>query len=178
MKPAAYSISGPSGSGKSTVGRELRKRGFKVIETDHEPGFSGWFNNKTGKRIVDLPPWPYPREWFEAHSWLWDSAQVEKLISNATSDPVFFCGGAYNEKDFYDLFNLRFALHADSQTLVSRLRSREPENWTDGSPALQKLLDWNSRFEAFSIKHGAILIDGTAPIDKVADEILSHITPR
>lgn len=175
---SAYLISGPSGSGKSTVGRELQRRGFKVIETDHEPGFSGWFNNKTGKKVVNLPPQPFPKKWFEAHSWSWDPIKVKELISSSTSGPVFFCGGAYNEKDFYDLFNLRFALCADSQTLVDRLRPREPEAWVDGSPALLKLLDWNSRFEAFSIKHGAILIDSTAPVDKVVAEILSHITPR
>jgi hypothetical protein len=175
MKTTAYLISGPSGSGKSTVGRELQSRGFKVIETDFEPGFSGWFNNKTGKRVTNLPPQPYTKEWFEAHSWLWDSAKVKELIADSTDEPVFFCGGAYNEKDFYDLFGLRFALCADSQILVSRLRPREPKTWVDGTPALLKMLDWNSRFEAFSIKSGSILVDSTAPTTKIADEILAHI---
>ncbi len=174
----AYLISGPSGSGKSTVGRELQKRGFKVIETDFEPGFSGWFNNKTGKKVVDLPPQPFTKAWLEAHSWLWDQGMVKKLISESGSEPVFFCGGAYNEHEFYDLFDLRFALYADSDTLVSRLRPREPETWVDGSPALLKLLDWNSRFVAYSTKAGAIVIDGTLPTKSVADEILKHATAK
>jgi len=175
---SAYLISGPNGSGKSSVGHELQKRGYKVIETDFEPGFSGWFNNKTGKRVVDLPAQPYTKTWFAAHSWLWDSAKVKELISGSTAGPVFFCGGAYNEKDFYDLFDLCFALHTDSQTLINRLRPREPKTWVDGAPALLKLLDWNSRFEEFSIKHGAILVNSTVPVTKVVDEILSHIKER
>jgi hypothetical protein len=174
----AYLISGPSGSGKSSVGRELQKRGFNVIETDFEPGLSGWFNNETGKKVINLPPQPYTKKWFAAHSWLWDAAKVKELISSSTSGPVFFCGGAYNEKDFYGLFDLRFALHADSQTLLNRLRPREPKTWVDGSPALLKLLNWNSRFEEFSIKSGAILIDSTAPVTKVVDMVLSHIKQR
>jgi hypothetical protein len=171
----AYLISGPSGSGKSTVGRELQKRGFAVIETDFEPNFSGWFNNQTGKRVVDLPPQPFTKEWFGAHSWLWDPDVVEKLIATGGSEPVFFCGGAYNEHEFYDLFDLRFALYADSDTLVKRLRSREPETWVDGSPALLKLLDWNSRFVDYSTKSGALIIDSTAPTENVADDILKRI---
>jgi len=171
----AYLISGPNGSGKSSVGRELQKRGYKVIETDIEPDFSGWFNNKTGKKVVDLPLQPYTKTWFAAHSWLWDATKVKELVADGTSEPVFFCGGAYNEKDFYGLFDLCFALYADSETLVSRLRPREPKTWVDGAPTLLKLLDWNSRFEAYSKKHGAILVDSTAPITKVVDEILGHI---
>lgn len=172
---AAYLISGPSGSGKSTVGRELERRGYKVIETDFESGFSGWFNNETGKKVINPPPQPRTKEWFAAHSWLWDAAKVKELVSRNSSGAVFFCGGAYNEKDFYDFFDLRFALRADSQTLINRLRLREPKAWVDGSPALLKLLDWNSRFEAHSVKSGAILVDSTASTAKIVDEILAHI---
>ncbi len=171
----AYLISGPSGSGKSTVGRELQSRGYKVIETDFEPGFSGWFNDATGEKVVDVPPQPVSKEWFAAHSWLWDSAIVNELIADANAEPVFFCGGAYNEKDFYDKFDARFALYADTDTLVGRLRVREPDTWAEGSPALLKLRDWNSRFKAYSLKAGATLIDATKPTKETADEILSHL---
>jgi len=174
-KMSAYLISGPSGSGKSTVGRELQSRGFKVIETDFEPHFSGWFNNETGKKVIDLPAQPASKEWFESHSWLWDPAKVKEIVSHSKGETVFFCGGAYNEKDFYGLFDTLFALYADSETLVSRLKPREPDTWVDGSPTLLKLLDWNSRFKEYSLKSGAILIDSSAPTKAIADEILSHI---
>jgi shikimate kinase len=171
----AYLISGPSGSGKSTVGRELQSRGYTVIETDFEPDFSGWFNNKTGEKVTVLPPQPVSKEWFESHSWLWDAARVKELIANSKDEVVFFCGGAYNEKDFYDLFDKLFALYADSETLISRLKPREPDTWVDGSPTLLKLLDWNSRFKDYSLGVGAILINSTSSTKAIADEILSHI---
>ncbi|HSH56280.1 MAG TPA: AAA family ATPase [Candidatus Limnocylindrales bacterium] len=172
---ATYLVSGPSGSGKSTVGRELQSRGFKVVETDFEPDLSGWFNNRTGEKVTSLPPQPASKEWFESHSWLWNPGKVKELVSNSKAEPVFFCGGAYNEKDFYSLFDVRFALYADSETLVNRLRIREPKRWVDGSPALLQLLDWNSRFKEYSLNSGAILINSTKSTKVITDKILSHI---
>ena len=98
----AYHLSGPSGSGKSHVGRELGNRGFRVIETDFEPGLSSWVNKATKEKVTDLPPQPYPKEWVDAHSWLWDALRMGELIQEIDTEPVFFVGGAPNEKDFYD----------------------------------------------------------------------------
>lgn len=88
----------------------------------------------------------------------------------------FSSAGAHiTKRTFTGLFALRFALQADSETLVSRLRPREPLRWADGSPALQQLLDWNSRFEAFSKRSDAILIDSTVSTGEIADNILSYV---
>lgn len=172
---SAYLISGPSGSGKSTVGRVLQQRGYRVIETDFEDGLSSWINNDTHQRVTAMPKQPYPKEWVSAHSWLWDKTMMDKLFDTVAEEPVFFCGGAHNERDFYNSFVKRFGLCVNSETLVARLQPREPERWVDGSAELKRGLEWNEKFKDFCVATGAIVIDSSVSPDIVADTILGQI---
>lgn len=169
-----YHISGPSGSGKSHAGRELQKRGLKVVETDFEPGLSAWVNKETGKK-VEAPSQPFPKEWVDTHAWLWDVLRFEELAREAGEEPVFLVGGAHNQKDFHHLFDKRFGLFVDTPTLIERLKAREPERWVDGSAELQGLIDWNERSKEYERSNGAILIDSSQPVETVADTIVKHI---
>lgn len=171
----AYHIAGPSGSGKSTVGKILQQRGFKVIETDSEDGLSGWYNSDTSEKAIETPPQPYPKEWVDVHRWLWDKSKMNELLSSTGTEPVFFCGGAFNEKDFYGSFEKRFGLCVDKDTMTERLQLREPERWANGSAELTRQLEWNEKFKDFCIASGAIVIDSSVPADDVVDTILSHI---
>lgn len=173
----AYHITGPSGSGKSTVGRVLEKRGYRVIETDFEPGLTGWAHSET-KIKVSAPPQPFPKEWVAAHGWYWDADTLDKILAEIGDEPVFFVGGGHNEKDFYHLFEKRFGLFVDSETLVKRLQPREPERWVDGSAELKNVLDWNTKSKAFNEEHGAISIDSSQDPEVIADIILSHVKNR
>lgn len=172
---SAYHISGPSGSGKSTVGKVLQQRGYRIIETDFEDGLSGWYNNETGEKVTEMPAQPYPKEWTAAHDWLWDKVRMNELLNSVDEEPVFFCGGAYNEMDFYGSFEKRFGLCVDSDTLVARLQPREPERWVDGSAELQRSIGWNEKFRDYCISTGAIVIDSSVSPDIAAGVILSHI---
>jgi hypothetical protein len=171
----AYLIAGPSGSGKSTVGRVLQQRGFRVIETDFEDGLSGWFNNDTGERVTDIPSQPYSQDWVAAHRWSWDKVKMEELLSSVGKDPVFFCGGAFNERDFYSSFEKRFGLYVDNETMTARLQVREPKRWVKGSAELERQLEWNEKFRDFCISSGATVIDGSTSPDTVANAILQNI---
>jgi shikimate kinase len=172
---SAYHITGPSGSGKSHVGRELNSRGYKVIETDFEPGLSSWVDKETGEKITELPPQPYRQEWVDAHAWLWDALKMRRLIEEVADKPVFFVGGAHNEKDFFHLFDKRFGLFVDTPTIVSRLQPREPERWVDDSAELQQLMEWNERSKDYHHSNGALLVDSSLPVEIVADTILSYL---
>jgi hypothetical protein len=170
-----YLISGPSGSGKSTVGRILQQRGYRVIETDFEDGLSAWFDTSTGERVTNMPPQPYPLEWVASHRWQWDKARMKKLIVSAGDQPVFFCGGAHNESEFYHAFQKRFGLWVDSETITTRLQPREPERWTSGSAELTRVLEWNEKFRSYCRERGTTLIDSSVSPDSVADAILSQL---
>jgi hypothetical protein len=177
---SSYLISGPNGTGKSTVGRVLQSRGFRVIETDTEPGVSAWFDNASGQKVnrEDMPEYPVPAKWLAAHSWLWDRAKMNELFASVGPEPTFFVGGAYNEHEFMEDFYKRFALHTTNENIKTRLQSEERgegNRWVDGSPSLLGALDWNSRFVHVSKANGAILIDSTPAPDSIADTILTYI---
>ncbi len=172
---SAYLITGPNGSGKSTVGRVLASRGYKVIEMDHEPGLSGWVDAKSREKVVDFPPHPLSQEWLTAHAWVWFRDRFEEIVAAKPEHPIFFCGGAYNQHDFYHLFTQRFTLYLDDETTTQRLQLREPERWQDGSAELKSTLAWNAKSKQISIEQGSVVIDGVQDAEEIADQILSHV---
>ena len=169
----AYLIASPSGSGKSTLGRTLEKRGFKVVDTDAAEGLSNWTSLETGEKVAELPEYPYTQDWMKAHAWLWDKA-VLGLLLEAADVTTFFVGGAYNEKDFYPLFEKRFGLIVDNETLTERLIGRQPERYSSNSPELQKQLDWNGRFKDYCNTMEFTTIDSNRTPDEIADDILQQ----
>lgn len=173
---AAYLITGPNGSGKSTIGRALAARGYLVIEMDREPGLSGWIDNLSGKKITEFPPHPFSQEWMTAHSWIWFRDRFDEILETNADKPIFFCGGAYNQTDFYDSFAERFTLYLDDTTTIKRLQEREPDRWQEGSAELEKTLTWNAKSKQISIEQGSIVIDGSQPIETSINQILGHLS--
>lgn len=173
---SAYLITGPNGSGKSTVGRELAHSGFRVFETDIESGISGWFDTATQKRVTKLPPHPFSQEWLKNHAWLWDQQRLQEIIDENSDKVIFFCGGAYNQKDLYNLFKKHFTLFVNDEVATKRLQSRgEGHRWKDGSAELKKMLDWNKKSKQHAENHGSVLIDSSRSVETIVDEILSHV---
>lgn len=98
-----------------------------------------------------------------------------ELLGSVGIEPVFFCGGASNEQEFFDSFELRFGLCTSNDALVERLQVREPQRWMNGSVELQKQLEWNDQFINYCQKTGAIKINSSVQPDIVADSILGYI---
>jgi len=116
-----YLIVGPSGSGKTSVGQELKRRGFRVIDTGREWAYLG--DRKTGQPHPARPLPSYSPELFEQNAWLWDRRLVESSLQSS-EHIIFCCGGADNEAEFFDLFDKVFVLNVDWDTLKSRLSAR------------------------------------------------------
>jgi adenylate kinase family enzyme len=170
----AYLIIGPSGSGKTTVGDTLRRRGYKVIETDNTLG--AYYDRKTGKKNKERPPIPITQQWLDQYAWNWDGELLNDILETNKDETIFFCGVAHNENSYFKKFDLRFALSVDDQTLIQRLQKREPERWVSGSPELNNQLAWNKKFREFSEQIGAVLIDSSRTAEEVADSIEAVIS--
>lgn len=165
-----YLIEGLSGTGKTSVATELQRRGYHVIHGDRELAYRG--DPRTGRpldssshdqNIVDAA--------FEHEHHLWDVDKVKSLLADQRHPISFFCGGSRNFHHFIDLFDDVFVLDVDLETLKRRLSGR-PDDKFGGRPDEQELV---LRLHATKedIPRNAAVIDATAPLASVVDDILS-----
>jgi broad-specificity NMP kinase len=168
-----YLIEGVSGTGKTAVCHELRRRGYHAINGDRELAYQG--DPETGKPVDDLA-----RErvtdsvtWGHEHH-IWDLDKVKSLVADQRNAMSFFCGGSRNFLRFIDLFDGVFVLDIDRDTLNRRLAGR-PEDEFGGRPSERALIVRLHATKEDTPKAG-VVIDATAPLERVVDEILSKCT--
>ncbi len=167
-----YLIEGISGSGKSTVGDELLRRGYKVVEADWEPGLSQWVEKETGHPAKHEPP--FSEEWLAKHIWVWNEEKLNQMLDEEQDGIQFLVGGADNMEKFFSKFTKRFFLYVDNELMKRRLQNREPERWPDESAELRRMTEWNNGLLSNPPKN-VILIEGSQPVNKIADIILGEV---
>lgn len=90
---------------------------------------------------------------------------------------TFFCGGSRNFSKFMDLFDGVFVLEVDLDTLNRRLDERPDDEWAAEKLTERELIARLHQTKEDIPKNG-IVIDATAPIARVVDEILRQSPPR
>jgi len=167
-----YLITGFPGTGKSAVSDELERRGYKSYNTDDLPGFSHFIDRQTQKPIDR--PIDAPDDWNLNHDWVWDPNKIKEAL-NQEGD-VFICAITPNQTHYYPEFNKIFVLNVDERTLHHRIATRSSNDYGKKPQELDHILKNYKEFgQNIGKKHGAILIDATQPLEKVVDEILSHV---
>lgn len=172
-----YLIEGISGTGKTAVAKELQRRGYHVIHGDRELAYLGY--PETGEPLgeLDRKRMADDIEWAQK-LWLWDIDKVKSLVADQRYASSFFCGGSRNFHRFIDLFDAVFVLEVDDiNTLYRRLDDRvalDPTDW-GGKPEEKQLVARLHQTKE-DIPQNGIIIDATAPIVRVVDEILSKCT--
>ncbi len=154
-----YLIEGLSGTGKTSVCDELQRRGYQAVHGDRELAYQG--DPETGE----------PTEGGRHEHHIWDVDTVKALVANRDEAATFFCGGSRNFTKFIDLFDGVFVLHVDLATLNRRLDERPDDEWGGGGPTeRERIVRWHQSGE--DIPESGVVIDATAPIDQVVNEIL------
>ncbi|WP_274654639.1 AAA family ATPase [Paenibacillus humicola] len=153
-----YLIEGVSGTGKTSVCKELHRRGYHAINGDRELAYQG--DPETGT----------PTDGVTHEHHIWHVDKVKALIANQDEAVTFFCGGSRNFSKFLDLFDGVFVLEVDLDILNRRLDGR-PENEWGGKKAERELI-MRLHHTKEDIPKNGIIIDATAPIEHVVDEII------
>jgi hypothetical protein len=161
-----YLVEGVSSTGKTSVCDELRRRGYHAIHGDRELSYPG--DPETGEPVDDSGHEDQSRFAHEHH--IWDVGKVKALVADHTHAMSFFCGGSRNFPRFIDLFDGVFVLEVDIDTLNRRLASRPEDEF--GGRAIERELIARLHATKVDIPKSGIIIDATAPIPRVVDEIL------
>jgi hypothetical protein len=141
----------------------LRRRGYHAINGDRELAYQG--DPETGK--------PADGRTHEHHIWHVD--KVKAIVANQDEPITFFCGGPRNYAKFIDLFDGVFVLEVDLGTLNRRLDERPEDEWGGEQTERELIVRLHQTKE--DIPKKGIIIDATAPIARVVDEILCQ-SPR
>ncbi len=153
-----YLIEGVSSTGKTSVCNELQRRGYHAIHGDRELAYQG--DPETGS----------PTEGLTHEHHIWDIDKVRALIASQDEAVTFFCGGSRNFSKFIDLFDGVFVLELDLETLNNRLNERPEDEW-GGKHEERELIRQLHQTKEDIPSHG-IIIDATAPLTRVVDEII------
>jgi len=154
-----YLVEGVSGTGKTSVCQELRRRGFHAINGDTDLAYQG--DPETGE-----PTDGVPSHWHH----IWHVDKVRALVADQNERVTFFCGGSRNFSKFQDLFDSVFVLEIDLDTLNRRLDQRPEDEFGAQQPERDLIARLHRTKE--DTPKSAILIDATAPLAHVVDEIV------
>ncbi len=167
-------LTGISGAGKSAVGKALQGKGFDVIEVDHYKNTAEWRDIRTGEVATYNPGDGYDRI-MELHYYLKSEGVLPLLERGAkTEKPYFFDADAQNIQDYYSYFDMMFLLTINRDTAEERLLHRTTGDWGKDPGELKQTLDDLEPYQNMLLTAGAIPIDTTRPLDRIADEILSR----
>jgi adenylate kinase family enzyme len=167
-----YLIEGVSGAGKTSVCKELRRRGYHAIDGDTELAYRG--DPETGKPMDPKTGNP-TAAWISKHH-IWDVEKVKALVANHDETVTFFCGGSRNSSKFIELFDGVFILDVDLDTSLRRMDervARDPTDW--GGKPEEREISVRLHQTKEAIPKNGIIIDATAPIERVVDEIIRQI---
>jgi dephospho-CoA kinase len=167
-----YLIEGVSGAGKTAVCTELQRRGYQAIDGDRELAYQG--DPDTGQPADGLRH-EHSAIFISEHH-IWDVEKVNAIVANQEEAVAFFCGGSRNSSKYIALFDSVFVLEVDLDTSLRRIAERvtlDPTDW-GGTPA-EREITVRIYHSKEALPQSGTIIDATAPLAQVVDEILRHI---
>ena len=162
-------VTGNSGVGKSTVCDLLKSQGELALDADMD-GYNRWVDRANGQVVADAPD-PVPAGWLDRFGWKISRAEVEALAATAGAKTAFLCGGAENEAEVWDLFDLVVCLVVDRETVRHRLQTRTTNAFGKNPEEMAAALEQNDGLESTYRRLGATVIDGRRPPAEVADAV-------
>ena len=144
-------MTGMSGTGKSAALAELRRHGYRTVDTD-EDGWSEWSDEDGG--------------------YVWREDRVDDLLSRDCGPTLYVSGTVSNQGRFYGRFDAVVLLAAPADVLLRRigLRTTNPYGKTaaDRDEILRNVAEVEPRLRATCTHE----IDAAQPLERVVQRLI------
>jgi len=152
-------VTGISGTGKSAALAELKRRGYRVVETD-EPGWREY-------RAYEVPD--------ELHrgEFLWVEERMRRLL-DADADPSLFVAGCVkNQSTFYDRFDAVVLFSAPAEVILDRVERRTTNDYGKSPLERAMILDDLANVEPLLRAGCTHELDASRPLDEVVADLIA-----
>lgn len=143
-------VTGMSGAGKSTLLDAMARRGYRTVDTDYD----GW----------TLP------------DGLWDEPRMAKLLAEHST--VVVSGTVENQPRFYPDFDAVVLLTAPVEVLIERVRTRTSNPYGKSQREQEEIRAFVRDVEPLLRRGATMVLDGTAPVERLADELEGLLRAR
>jgi len=150
-------LTGMSGTGKSSALTELRRRGYRVVDTD-DPGWTEWV--------------PDPHE-AGGGGWLWLEDQMTALLDLDDGPSLFVQGCVRNQRKFYDRFDAVVLLSAPAEMLLDRIASRTTNDYGKAPAERELILHHLETVEPLLREGCTHELDASRPLDEVVADLIA-----
>jgi thymidylate kinase len=145
-------VTGMSATGKSTALRELRRRGFEVVDTD-EPGWTEWRDEDGG--------------------YVWREERIAELLAAERTATLYVSGTVSNQGRFYPRFDAVVLLAAPADVLLGRIASRTTNDYGKSAEERELVLGHLAEVEPLLRATCTHEIDASRPIEEVVVELVT-----
>jgi broad-specificity NMP kinase len=153
-------VNGMPGTGKSAALAELRRRGYRVVDTD-DPGWREY------RRYAE------PIDELHRGEWLWVDEKMTSLLDSDDGHALFVAGGARSQSRFHHRFDAVVLLSAPVDVLLDRVASRTMNPY--GKTALERaeIVDDVANIEPLLRASCTHEVDASRPLEEVVAALIS-----
>jgi dephospho-CoA kinase len=149
-----------SGTGKSSALAELRRRGYRVVDTD-DPGWREY--------RPDLDSFDERRR----GEWLWVEERMTELLASDDDRSLFVQGCVRNQSKFYDRFDAVVLLSAPADVILERVASRTTNDYGKTPVERAMILADLATIEPLLRESCTDELDASRPLDEVVDDLIA-----
>jgi dephospho-CoA kinase len=158
-------LTGLSGTGKSSALAELRRRGYRVADTD-EPGWR------------EYRAYPQPVDELHRGEWLWVEERMTMLLESDDRRSLFVGGGTRNQSKFYDRFDAVVLLSAPADVMLERVARRTTNSYGKTELERAEILADLAEVERILRQACTHELDANRPIEEVVADLIAIVHAR
>ena len=148
-------VTGMSGTGKSSALEQLRRMGFRTVDTDE----GGW------------------TEWSDADGgYVWREDRMAELLATDGGPSLFVSGTVSNQRRFYGSFDAIVLLSAPAGVLLDRLATRTNNRYGKSAEERALVLRHLAEVEPLLRRGCTHELDASRPLSEIVAQLAGLVT--